>query len=414
MRLYWLELKRVLKTRLTWIILAGLLIISALFGYLPSTFVYYADIGPNEEKIEIAGTEAIRLRREAQSLYQGDLTVEKMQAVLETYQRVTAQYGDYYGEDFPYEVYLESILPITPFLHVFKEAYADSKTGLAADLMTLTADDVEGFYPALQKHFVDLMRMEQSEYPDIQAKAIGMYGNVGEPLTFVPGYNSDAMDYITFFLLILTLGMMVLCAPIFSAEYQTQSDDILRITKHGQVRLAVTKLAAALTILLITFAVCTTILCMVSDTLFGRECLKTSIRVQYTAAALLDIDLGAMRTQVILAGLMTLLATATCTLFLSTKCRTTASALICALLICLLPMIVFFMFDGNIANWVRCLLPSGGIGLSNSYQYELIDIGFLRIGKTGFWTPQVILMAAAIEMPLFLGLSVRSYCRHKA
>lgn len=414
MRLYWLELKRILKTRTTWIILAALLMISALFGYLPSTFVYHAYLGPNGEKIEISGTEAIRLRREAQSLYAGDLTVEKMQAVLATYQSVTAQYGDYYGEDFPYKVYLESILPIAPLLHIFKEAYADSKTGLAADLMTLTADDVEDFYPALQKHFADLMGMEQSKYPAIQAKAIGMYGSAGTLLTYMPGYNPDAMDYVTLFLLIFVLAMAVLCAPIFSAEYQTQSDDILRITKHGQVRLAMTKLAAALTILLVTFALCTTILCVVSDALFGRECLKTSIRVQYTAAALADIDLHSMLMRIIFEGLMTLLATGACTLYISTKCRTTASALICALLMCLLPIIMFYMLNGNLANWLRCLLPSGGIGLGNSYQYELIDMGFLRLGKTGFWTPQVLLVAAIIETPLFLGLSVRSYCRHAA
>lgn len=414
MRLYLLELKRILKTRTTWLILAGLLMLSALFGYLPSTFVYYADLGPNGEKIEITGTEAIRLRREAQSLYEGDLTVEKMQAVLATYQSVTAQYGDYYGEDFPYNVYLESIFPIAPLLHIFREAYADSKTGLAADLMTLTADDVADFYPTLHKHFADLIGMEQSEYPNIQAKAIGMYGNAREPLRFVPGFNTDAMDYVTFFLLMLALGMTVLCAPIFSAEYQTQSDDILRITRHGQVRLAATKLAAALTILLVTFALCMGILCAVSDALFGRECLQTSMRVQYTAAALENISIARMRTQIILAGFMTLLATASCTLFLSTRCRTTASAIICALLMCLLPMILFYLLDGNVANWVRCMLPSGGIGLGNSYQYALIDIDFLRLGKTGFWTPQVILMATIIETPLFLGLSIRSYCRHTA
>ena len=409
-----LEHKRVLKSRTTWIILAALLVVSVLFGYLPVTYVHYTDTGPNREEIKISGSDAVRLRREAQALYEGELTPEKLKNVLATYQNVTAEYGDYYGEDFPREVYRDSILPISPLLHIIREAYADSETGYAADLMTLTAEDITGFYPQLRQHLADLMRMEQDDYPDIQKKATGMYERIKTPFTFVPGFNTDAMDYVGLCLLILMFGMVVLCAPIFSSEYQTKADDILRITKHGQIRLAITKLVAALTILAVTFALCITILCAVSDALFGRECLATSIQVQYTAAALADFDLADMRTHIIWAGLATILATASCTLYLSTKCRTTASSLTCGLLVCLLPVIVYYALSGNVADWIRCLLPSGGIGLSNSYQYELVDIGFLRLGKTGFWTPNVILTAAIVEIPLFLGLSVRSYCRHAA
>lgn len=62
-----------------------------------------------------------------------------------------------------------------------------------------------------------------------------------------------------------------------------------------------------------------------------------------------------------------------------------------------------------------CTKPGlgGGIGLQNSLLYELIDFNFLHIGNTSVWMPIAIMVMAVLEIPVFLGLTVYSYCRKK-
>ncbi|MEG1138928.1 MAG: ABC transporter permease, partial [Lachnospiraceae bacterium] len=54
-----------------------------------------------------------------------------------------------------------------------------------------------------------------------------------------------------------------------------------------------------------------------------------------------------------------------------------------------------------------------GIGLQNNFLYQLADFNYLHIGGMSVWTPYVILISAAIEIPMFLLLAVRSYCKHQ-
>lgn len=63
---------------------------------------------------------------------------------------------------------------------------------------------------------------------------------------------------------------------------------------------------------------------------------------------------------------------------------------------------------------IRLCLPSGGIGLKNSFYFELTDFSFLQLGTLSIWSPYVVIGAAAIEIFLFLIFTVRSYSRHEA
>ena len=64
-------------------------------------------------------------------------------------------------------------------------------------------------------------------------------------------------------------------------------------------------------------------------------------------------------------------------------------------------------------TWIGEVLPSAGIGMKNNFLYQLCDFHFLHAGEMSFWTPYVILASAAVEIPLFLFLEVRSYCKHQ-
>ena len=203
MRLLKLEFKRILKTRSTWVFLGAALLLSVLMAYIPRTFVQYSYMDDSGKQITVSGSRAMEIINEKQAPYAGEVTPDKVQTALETYQACIAEYGPTNSEDFPLNVYNEKILPIQPYIHLLREVYADSRTGTAADLMKLGPEDAGRIYEQCREHLDSLMKMEQKDYPDAQNKAAAYFAKVEQPYEYYPGYNKDATDYLVLYLLLL-------------------------------------------------------------------------------------------------------------------------------------------------------------------------------------------------------------------
>lgn len=134
---------------------------------------------------------------------------------------------------------------------------------------------------------------------------------------------------------------VAIAAPVFAGEYQTGSDRILRCTKYGRSRLAITKICASGSIFVTVFVLGMTIHLLILDLAFGMGCLKSSLQMLFSVINLPDINLGQLQVILALAGLLSMLAS------------------------------VSFTFN------------------------------YLHIGEMSFWTPYVILTAAAVEVPVF-------------
>lgn len=116
MRLFQLEVKRIMKSHHTLILLAVALLMSVVMVYLPVSF---EDINrPNEDGTvtELNGLAAIEYKRDLYAAAQGEVIPEKVKAALVTYQNCVNQYGPIDGEGFPLKVNIEKILPIRPLL----------------------------------------------------------------------------------------------------------------------------------------------------------------------------------------------------------------------------------------------------------------------------------------------------------
>ena len=124
-----------------------------------------------------------------------------------------------------------------------------------------------------------------------------------------------------------------------------------------------------------------------------------------------DYNLGQLQIILAAAGLLSVLASMSCTMFLSAKCKDSVTALLLSIVVLLLPAISYIAIGGS--TWISTILPSAGIGMQNNYLYQLINFNFLHVGDLSLWTPHVILVSAAIEIPVFLLLAVRSYCKHR-
>lgn len=411
MRLFCLEVKRVLKSRRTLILLAVALVLSVGMAYLPIAFESINRPNPDGTKTELDGMEAIEFKRDLYSAINGEVTAEKVSEALKTYQSLIKEYGPIESDTFPVAVSVKQIVPIRPLLKALPELYADPLTGAGADLMDINPEDVaKNYYQKCETHLADVMRNEQRNYPTAQQQAIDRYAKVDMPFQLHAGYSKDAFDYIELYIMILAILCVSITAPVFSGEYQSGADNILRCTKHGRTKLAVTKILASCTIFAITFIVCITLHLLISNLAFGIDCLQSSIQMLFSIINLPNWNL--LQTQIIvsLAGLLSVLACVCCTLFLSARCKDALTVLLISITIVFIPTFAYTVLG---VNWISAIFPSAGLGMQNNFLYQLINFDYLHIGRASFWTPYITLISAVIEIPVFLFLTVRTYCRHQ-
>lgn len=412
MRIYLLEVKRVLKSRRSIILLLIALVMSAIMAWLP---VMYEDINQfdqNGNKVaELNGLDAITYKKSLRSANNGEVTPEKLKKALTIYQSAVQPYGEesIYSGEFPTEIYIQKVFPVEFLLGKLPEAFSDPKTGQGKSLMEISPEKLDGFYEQTVQHLEDIMQMEQKGHLAAQEQSLQKYTEVKTPFQFYPGYSRDAFDYIELFIFLLVILCTATVTPTFSNEYQTGSDSILRCTKYGRSRLAIVKLLAALTIFTVAFIICISLHLLISNLAFGTECMKTSMQMLFSVISLPAFNLGQLQIALAIGGLLSLLAMISFTLFLSAKFKDSISVILIAIVMCLLPI---FTYSAG-ANWLTFILPSGGIGLQNSLLYQLTGVTYVHIGQASIWVPYVTVAAAIIEIPVFLFLAVRTYCKHE-
>ena len=397
MRIFYLELKRILKTRLTWLLLLASLGMTLLMAWLPTTFVK-AD--------GLKGLAAVRRLKEIQADTAGEVTPEKLRTALAAYQQCLDEYGAETVGELPDDVWNRRILPLTGILHGVNEVYADPDTGIGPGLPNIALAELDDYYGDCRARLASLMLMEQKDHPAAQAEAMRLYEKVKTPYHFYPGFNTDAMDYQILLSFLLTLFAAVIAAPVFSSDYQTGADDILRCTRHGRFALGVAKTGAVLLVCGAAFSVCMILFILITDSLFGWETVGTSIQMLYSVTMLADMTV--LETQWFTAGacLISLLASVGLSVFLSSRIRTVSAALAASILSCLLP-------PEGVGLWLRAILPaSGAAGVQVSVLFTMLDYEFLNIASFAVWLPRAMAAVSAAELPLFAAAAVWSYNRH--
>ncbi len=360
MRLFRLEVKRIIKSRRTLALLAAALFMSVVMAYLPVSFESINRPGEDGKIIELDGLSAIRFKRDCYGKTAGDITPEKLAEALRTYQSYVKEYGTL--NDVPLDIYIENIMALRPMLKGLTEAFADPKTGAAADLIDIDPIGVEHhFYEKCVSHLDNIMNLEQKEFESAGQFAADKYADVNQPFYLYPGMSRDAFDYTTLYILVLSILCVAIAAPIFANEYQTGSDSILRCTKYGRMKLAVTRVLAACCIFIIIFILGMSIHLLILNLAFGTDCLKTSFQMLFSIINLPNINLGQLQIILVFAGILSLLATISCTLFLSARCRDSLTVLLISIVVLFLPIFAYSAFAG--ASWISTVLPSSGMGM---------------------------------------------------
>ena len=405
MRLYYLEMKRLIRTKSVWILMIAMVVLAAVMAYVPVTFIraYKTDAGNVQA---VTGVQAVKISKETRKDMEGEVTEEKIRQAIRVLNEMYQEYGSSFMEEVPADVYAEKIYPIMPVLNIIEQVPApDGKNLYNMEAFDVKEEDAATIYEKYREEIQEL-----SQNPELVKEMQKISGSVKTPFTYESGMTLETVDYYTIYLFLVMFAFIVIASPVYAAEYQTGADDVIRCTKNGRVRIAVTKILVTFTLAVATFVASSLTFVAVLYILYGGSGFGTSIQMGYVFY-LPALTIGSMLKLQIAGGVLFTLATVSFVLFLSSKCKNVQTALISAFEIAILPMILNMAGNNNVLNIMRCILPTGGFGLINGLQSELMARNFALVAGHYIWLPYILLVAAAVAVPVFVGLTIVSYCR---
>lgn len=411
MRLFVLEVKRITKTKLTWMLLAAALVLSVLAGYIPVTFETAVVLDETGREVRLTGTDAVRHYQQYNDTLYGEVTEEMITEAVRSEQKVYAEYGSEYGENIPNAVYCEKLSPLDPLVREAQQQQLNPGTGSVPSIPMIDTEKLAAFYEKLPEGLPDRVWCGQKGFASAVETALARFSAVETPYTYYYGAGTNALDYQTLLMLIVTLLCVVIAAPVFSTDFQTGADDIQRCARKGKLTLGVTKAATALFITIAAFAVCLTVCILTANTLFGWQGTRTSMQMLYGINSMKPWNVGQLQWYTMLYTLLFLICTISFTLLISVKMKSNATAMALSLGSAVLPILLYIAVPKKYGTWLQCFLASGGIGTGNSILYMLTEFDFVHMGSASFWNVDMLLLVTAVEIPVFLLLTVIAYCR---
>ncbi len=406
-----LELRKVTTRRSTRIKGIALIAMSVLMAVAVLGFENYYYVDGNGNESVLRGWDALSKKRELYRGIEGELASEAIRDALLTSNQLTDAYGSL--KDIPLPVYYSELYPIEPVLKAMRTAIIDPNTGIALPFNSWTAEDAQDFYTLRTDILKRHLAIQYPDHPANIAQAMRMNSRIGH-FTYIYGFGSNALDYLSLLLLLIVVICTIAVSPIYSGDYQSGADDILRCTKRGRAKLGIAKLAAAHILSLGLFAACISLYLAITMAIFGFDSLKTSLQMVSSAISFWPVSMGEAAALVAFSGALSLMAMVSFTALLSSRLKNPASTLAAALCMCFLPVVLYVIAGGTTVDWVRLILPSGGIGFQNSFLYELMNTRLVALGGLGAWSPCINPVACAIEIFAFGSLSVAAYARHEA
>ena len=410
--MYKLELKRLLKTRSTWILMASALLVTLVLCCVNIFGAYYYSYDGEF----FHALDATEMRRIVTASAEGEWTPERIRDVFAQIAGVSTDFGvavegetnDNYeivtGDDGSAAAsiagYTSTFLRSIP--QVFDVQYTSE----------ITPDMAAQYYDQRKAYIEEVMTLNYG--PEAAETALKLDENTAEPFYYEFGFGtgSDIASTLPVSLFAVAIVCSIICAPVFASDYSTGADDIQRCTRYGCKRLGKSKLLAAMTLSTALYIVCAAVFVALTLAVYGDD--KTSAQLALDALVLIDIDMNGVLVLTLVAGFLSVLAMTAFTLWLSARMRSSVAVLAIALAVAMTPtFLVILLRESALGDWLRLLLPGGGLGLGTGMFVD-IQIGeFLTIGSFAIWTPFVMLAAPVIETPVFALLAKRAYVRHE-
>ena len=410
--MYKLELKRLLKTRSTWILMAAALLITLVLCCVNIFGAYYYSYDGES----FHALDATEMRRIVAESAEGEWTSERIRDVFEQIDEVSANRRGIAVEgetNDNYEIVTGGNNSGAASIAGYTNTFLRSIPQVFDVYMDEIRPDMAAQYYTQRKAYIEEV-MTLNYGPAAAEAALRLDENTTEPFYYEFGFGtgSDIASTLPVSLFAIAVVCSIICAPVFASDYSTGADDIQRCTRYGCKRLGRAKLLAAMTLSAVLYIICTAVFVALTLAVYGDD--KTSAQLALDALVLIDIDMNGVLVLTLIAGFLSVLAMTAFTLWLSARMRSSVAVLAVALAVAMTPtFLVILLRESALGDWLRLILPSGGLGLGTGMFVD-IQIGeFLTIGSLAIWTPFAMLAAPVIETPVFALLARRAYTRHE-
>lgn len=411
--MYKLEMKRLLKTRSTCILMAVALLVTLIFWCINVFDAYYYS---NDGK-SYHGLDAMEMRRIIAESAEGEWTPERLRDVFTQIAEMNANYGaaaDGAASDNQETVTgsgNNTSLPTADYTLTFIRSLLQ-----VCDVQysnEITPEMAEQYYTLRKAYIEEVMTLNYG--PAAAEAALRLDENTAELFYYEFGFGtgSDTATSLPVSIFAVAIVCSIICAPVFASDYSTGADDIQRCARYGCRRLGKSKLLAAMTLSTALYIICAAVFVALTLAVYGDD--KTSAQLALDALVLIDIDMNGVLVLTLVAGFLSVLAMTAFTLYLSARMRSSVAVLAIALAVAMAPtFLVILLREGALGDWLRLLLPSGGLGLGTGMIVDIQVGKFLTLGPLAVWTPFAALAVPALEAPVFTLLARRAYVRHEA
>lgn len=410
--MYKLEMKRLLRTRSTWILMAAALLVTLVLCCVNIFGAYYYSYdGKSYHALD-----ATEMREIVTESAEGEWTSERIRDVFEQIDEVSANRRGIAVEgetNDNYEIVTGGNNSGAASIAGYTNTFLRSIPQVFDVYMDEIRPDMAAQYYTQRKAYIEEV-MTLNYGPAAAEAALRLDENTTEPFYYEFGFGtgSDIASTLPVSLFAIAVVCSIICAPVFASDYSTGADDIQRCTRYGCKRLGRAKLLAAMTLSAALYIICTAVFVALTLAVYGDD--KTSAQLALDALVLIDIDMNGVLVLTLIAGFLSVLVMTAFTLWLSARMRSSVAVLAVALAVAMTPtFLVILLRESALGDWLRLILPSGGLGLGTGMFVD-IQIGeFLTVGSLAIWTPFAMLAAPVIETPVFALLARRAYTRHE-
>lgn len=385
------EFKKILQRRVSWysiLICVGSIFITLFASISGGSFEHKAGR-------DISQYEAMKMDKSVILSNKGEITPKILSEAIFANKKMLLNDKNYiineYGEHLKSDAYIKYVLPYESIVNLINVVYEDELDWLSMESLSLssvksdkaidnlTADTVQNFDSDL-KEFIRtmLMRKKGLSLAEI-TKNEEMIEQIKTPMysDYYGGYEVYINHSKGLVLTVLFLILMLL-APLFSSEYEEQTEQLILCTKNGKNSLCKVKLFVSLMVSLVCSIVIMGMGWLAFLTIFGFEGGNVNIQVAnpsctypLTLLEACQIHFVAVITASILFGLFIA--------FLSAKVkRRTFPVVVIGTMVTILPMFIWVPLNSSrfLYNVLQCFpINSASFGF-NMYFFEVFGILF--------------------------------------
>ncbi|QQK08899.1 hypothetical protein [Miniphocaeibacter halophilus] len=398
-KLFSIELKKILRNKLTIFIFILTFCTALAFSYLTTGGLYSSRVLPDGTVEDTQGILALKSAKEIEDVGFNELSPENLKPIVHKYQDILNKYGT----EIPNDIYVKEIDPYSNILKIFPQIYINEDGTYNYDIFkTITDEQIDQIYETRDKTVEDYIRSQLPGQPFAVEHVLAMNEKVDTPFTYYPLLSSwhNVLAQISIMLLILFFYNSIVIAPIFASEYQSGSIMITRSTKLGRKPLTNVKIKVSILISTLIYFVFMMVFTAVLLILYGIDGMKMPIQMIGITIAT-PMNLGQLYIISIVVGYLSMIVLNLVTLLLSLKLKNSFYTVIAFIAILILPNIISsFSENGSIFSFLVDIFPTAGVNIYTA----LCRLNFYKLGSISLWSPWIIMLSTLIWIPILIVL----------